>query len=52
MDALPEFYLESLSPASVLSELASDLAQGSLTSGLFDDDWDHKYIQGLPLGEN
>lgn len=51
MDALPEFYLESLAPVRELSELAADLAQGSLTSGLFDDDWDHKYIQGLPLGE-
>ena len=47
-EALPEFYLESLSPAQALSELAKDLAQGALTSGLFDDDWDHKYMQGLP----
>lgn len=51
LDALPEFYLESLAPVGQLSELAADLALGSLTSGLFDDDWDHKYIQGLPLGE-
>ena len=47
-EALPEFYLESLAPVQALSELAADLAQGSLTSGLFDDDWDHKYMQGLP----
>lgn len=50
-DALPEFYLESLEAVPALSELASDLALGNLTSGLFDDDWDHKYMQGLPLGE-
>ena len=50
-EALPAFYLESLTAAQVLSELATDLAQGSLTTGLFDDDWDHKYMQGLPLGE-
>lgn len=47
-EALPEFYLESLAPAQALSELAADLAQGSLTTGLFDDNWDHKYMQGLP----
>ncbi len=47
--ALPEFYLESLDAAQVLQTLANDLAQGSPASGLFDDDWDHKYVQGLPL---
>lgn len=48
-DGLPEFYLESLEAAGVLRQLADDLAQGSPTRGLFDDDWDHKYTQGLPL---
>lgn len=48
-EALPEFYLESLEAADVLRTLAEDLAQGSPTMGLFDDDWDHKYVQGLPL---
>lgn len=48
-EALPEFYLESLEAADVLRTLADDLALGSPTSGLFDDDWDHKYVQGLPL---
>lgn len=48
-DALPEFYMESLEAADVLRTLADDLGQGSPTRGLFDDDWDHKYIQGLPL---
>ena len=47
--ALPEFYLECLEPAPVLEELATDLALGSPTAGLFDDDWDQKYVQGLPL---
>ena len=48
-DALPDFYLESLEVVDVLTELSKDVAQGNLTSGLFDDDWDHKYTQGLPL---
>jgi ADP-ribosylglycohydrolase len=49
-EALPEFYLECLEPAPVLEELAADLALCSPTVGLFDDDWDHKYVQGLPKG--
>lgn len=48
-EALPEFYLESLEVSSVLNELANDLALCSPTAGLFDDAWDHKYIQGLPM---
>ena len=48
-EALPEFYLESLEAADALRTLADDLALGSPTIGLFDDDWDHKYVQGLPL---
>ena len=48
-DALPEFYLESLEAAPALRVLAADLAVCTPTSGLFDDDWDHKYVQGLPL---
>lgn len=50
VEALPEFYLESLEASSVLEELAADLALCSPTVGLFDDDWDHKYVQGLPKG--
>lgn len=50
-EALPEFYLECLEPASILEELAADLALCSPTAGLFDDDWDHKYVQGLPKGQ-
>lgn len=49
-EALPEFYLESLEAASTLEELAADLALCSPTAGLFDDAWDHKYVQGLPKG--
>lgn len=48
-EALPDFYLESLESVSVLEELAADMALCSPTSGLFDDDWDHKYVQGMPL---
>lgn len=47
--ALPEFYLESLETVQELCTLADDLAMGSPTMGLFDDDWDHKYVQGLPV---
>ena len=49
-EALPEFYLESLEVVEVLEVLARDIAQGSPSSGLFDDDWDLKYIQGVPVG--
>ena len=49
VEALPEFYLESLDVVQVLQELAKDLAQGSPTMGLFDDDWDQKYTQGMPV---
>ena len=48
-EELPEFYLESLEAAPMLRTLAEDLAQGSPARGLFDDNWDHKYNQGLPL---
>ncbi len=45
--ALPEFYLESLEPAMLLIELADDMASPmNFTSGLFDDDWDRKYLHG------
>ena len=49
VEALPDFYLECLEAKDVLNVLAQDLAQGSPTSGLFDDDWDLKYIQGVPV---
>ena len=51
-EALPEFYLECLEPAPELRVLAEDLARGcpmDLRSRLFDDDWDHKYVQGEPV---
>ncbi len=47
-ESLPDFYLESLVCAPEIRVLACDLIQSKLTSGLFDDAWDHKYIQGLP----
>ena len=46
-DALPEFYLESLDCAPALRVLAEDLSCGSPARSLFDDAWDHKYVQGL-----
>ena len=51
VEALPEFYLESLEVVDVLTELSRDVAQGNLTLGLFDDDWDHKYTQGMPINK-
>lgn len=49
LEALPEFYLENLEVVQELTTLAKDVAQGTPTMGLFDDDWDHKYTQGLPV---
>lgn len=48
VDALPDFYLESLEAAPVLDQLAQDLAMGR-QSAIFDDSWDQKYVQGLPV---
>ena len=48
-EALPDFYLECLESAKILEVLSSDLALGSPTFGLFDDDWDQKYVQGMPV---
>jgi len=49
-DALPAFYLESLEPLQSLQQLADDMVSFTPTKGLFDDDWDQKYVQGIPLG--
>ena len=54
-EALPDFYLECLEPAELLRELADDLAQGcpmEWGSGLFDDDWDQKYVHGHPVSRS
>lgn len=48
-DTLPEFYLESLDCAEILKELADDMTRGTVTLGLFDTDWDQKYVHGQPL---
>ena len=47
--ALPDFYLESLEPVKALCTLADDMVSGTPGKGIFDDDWDMKYVQGLPL---
>ncbi len=45
--ALPEFYLECLEPAGLLVELADDMSNPMhFQNGLFDDDWDRKYLHG------
>ncbi len=45
--ALPEFYLECLEPAGLLLELADDMVNPmDFSSGIFDDDWDRKYLHG------
>lgn len=48
-ETLPEFYLESLEQAGILEELALDLAQGRQMLRIFDDNWDQKYMHGLPV---
>ena len=48
-NALPDFYLESLEPVKALCQLADDMVSFTPTKGLFDDDWDMKYVQGMPL---
>ena len=47
-EALPEFYLESLEAAPWLTELAGDIVRCRQSMLIFDDSWDHKYVQGLP----
>ena len=47
--ALPDFYLESLEPVKPLCQLADDMVSGTPAKGIFDDDWDQKYVQGMPL---
>lgn len=47
-EALPDFYLESLETAPILEELAQDISQGRQFLRIFDDDWDQKYVQGMP----
>lgn len=47
-EALPEFYLESLVCLPELEVLSQDLMQCRVTSSLFDDAFDQKYVQGLP----
>ena len=46
--ALPEFYLESLECTEVLGLLAEDIVTATPTLSVFDDSWDHKYVQGMP----
>ena len=47
--ALPDFYLESLEPVKELCQLADDMVSFIPDKGIFDDDWDQKYVQGLPI---
>ena len=51
-DALPEFYLESLECRRELEILAEDLVYGTPALGVFEEDWDKKYVQGLPPESN
>ena len=48
-EELPDFYLESLEVTNILQELSKDTAQRRQFSRIFDDDWDQKYIQGMPI---
>ena len=47
-DALPDFYLESLDCGEALCCLAEDMLSGAPALSVFDDTWDHKYVQGMP----
>ncbi len=47
-NALPDFYLESLDCAGALRCLAEDMVSGAPGLDIFDDSWDHKYVQGMP----
>ena len=47
--SLPDFYLESLESVKALCQLADDMVSGTPGKGIFDDDWDMKYVQGMPL---
>lgn len=49
VEALPEFYLESLEAGEILTELADDISQGRQLMRVFDADWDQKYIHGMPV---
>ena len=49
VETLPDFYLESIEAADALKDLADDMHCSTPATGLFDDDWDHKYVQGQPL---
>lgn len=52
VEALPEFYLDCLDAGTVVWELTGDFyscGPGKVTRRLFDDDWDRKYVQGLPV---
>lgn len=49
---IPDFYLESLEPYDILRTLASDLAAGcpmERSCGMFDDDWNQKYVHAEPV---
>lgn len=48
-EEIPDFYLECLEPVEILRILADDLLQGcpmERRGGIFDDDWDQKYVHG------
>lgn len=45
---LPDFYLESLDCVAPLQCLAEDMVSGAPALDIFDDTWDHKYVQGQP----
>lgn len=52
VEALPSFYVDCLDAGPILRELMADLVScsaGKVTRRLFDDVWDRKYVQGLPV---
>lgn len=49
VEALPDFYLESLEAGEILVELSEDIVRQRELMCVFDDDWDQKYNQGMPV---
>jgi ADP-ribosylglycohydrolase len=48
VEALPDFYLDSLEGVDVLAELAEDIIRHRQLMCMFDHDWEQKYTFGMP----
>lgn len=48
-DGIPDFYTESPEVCPYLRQLGKDLSQPLPEDRIFDDSWDQKYVQGVPV---